>query len=189
MATEDAEAKATGGGDGGRWRWRREEAMAMEGDRRRATMETTDDGHRAADGGRRATGHGDDDHKAADHAEAKTTERAKRKRKRKQGDGRLFLLLLLRCSRLLSCCLVVLFLCRLRRARWWVMRDGAVSAVRISNFKNEQPSKNFEIQVLAYDIVFEVAKNVNPRESPCPRVQISNLCDSYSLWGRDFELE
>ena len=60
------------------------------------------------------------------------------------------------------------------------MRDGAVSAVRISNFKNEQPSKNFEIQVLAYDIVFEVAKNVNPRESPCPRVQISNLCNSYS---------
>ena len=46
MATEDAEAKATGGGDGGRWQWRREEATAMEGDRRRATRETTNDGRR-----------------------------------------------------------------------------------------------------------------------------------------------
>ena len=31
-------------GDSGRWRCRREEAMAMGGDRRRATMEMTDDG-------------------------------------------------------------------------------------------------------------------------------------------------
>ena len=108
----------------------------MEGDRRRWAM---DDDTTIMDdsGGRRTT-----TTTAAGGAEAKATERAKRKRKRKEGGGRLLLLLLL-----FGCFVFVLFAARamMGDARW----SDVVSGVRISNFKNEQPSKKFKIQVLA----------------------------------------
>ena len=156
---------------------------AMEGDgdgngRRRRRWKATGDGRR---GRRRTTGGGR-------RATTKTTMATDERKQRRSGRAK---------AKMVGRCLVV---CSRngrgvegQRRRWSVAvwsvacsRNGRGAArsearassegVRIPNFKNS----NSRSVILILDIVFEVAKNVNPRESPCPRVQISNFCHGVS---------
>ena len=134
----------------------------MEGDRRRATRETTNDGQRAA---------GDDkDDNGDGRAEAKA------KWKGESEDGRSLSESVV-CSRngrgvegqRRRWSVAVWSVACSRNGRGPARSEARASSegVRIPNFNS-----NSQSVILILDIVFEVSKNVNPRESPCPRVQI-----------------
>ena len=160
--------------------------MAGDGDgdgRRRRRWKATGDGRRGrrrtTGGGRRAAGDDDEDDNGDGRAEAKA------KWKGEGEDGRSLSESVV-CSRngrgvegqRRRWSVAVWSVACSRNGRGAARSEARASSegVRIPNFKNS----NSRSVILILDIVFEVAKNVNPRESPCPRVQISNLCESYS---------